>query len=471
MMSAETLLDSLLRDLNRLYKDANDYDVIIQVGEELNTEDFKAHSNILKIRSSYFDTALSSNWAKKEGNIYTFNKPNVSPNIFRIILKYIYTGTINIESVTVENNLIGILIAADEIYLEELVDYIQNHITTLDVQWFKRNEIKLYNTLSRYQGVFSILYEHFENLISNNPNIFLNNYNLFSELENDALLSLIQSDSFKMDEIEIWDNLIKWAITKNPTVNNDTSLWKINEFDTIRETIQQFIPHIRFFQISSNDYYYKIRPLSALLPKELNEELILHYLVPGSSLNTNVLPSRKVIIESKIIDMDHIYQIVHWIDKNQGNVFLKIVPYEFKLLLRGSRDGFGVKPFGKKCYNKGATLILIKLVDEDKIIGGYSPLSWRGASKYLSTNDSFIFSFKSTLFPSTTILSRVKNGKNAIYDSAFQSHGFGDGDLRIFDKVCIPKEYENRIIKEESFEIEDYEVFQIVKKKKVLRNY
>jgi hypothetical protein len=464
MMSSETLLNSLLRDLSRLYNDANDYDVIIQVGEESNIEDFKAHSNILKIRSSYFDTALSSNWAKKEGNIFTFKKPNIKPNIFRIILKYIYTGTINLESVIVENNLIELLIAADEISLDELIDYIQNHIITLDQEWFKRNEIKLYNTLSRYQGVFNILYEHFEELISDNPDKFLNNFNLFSELENDALLSLIKSDNFKMDEIEIWNNLIKWAITKNPTVNNDPSLWKSNEIDIIKESIQQFIPHIRFFQISSDDYYYKIRPLSELLPKELNEELILHYLVPGSSLNTKVLPPRKVNIESKIIDMEHIYQIVHWIDKNQGEVSLKIVPYDFKLLLRGSRDGFGVGPFGKKCYSKGATVILIKLKDDDKIIGGYNPLSWRGASKYLSTNDSFIFSFQSTLNPLKTILSRVKNGKNAIYDSAFHNHGFGDGDLRIFDKVCGLKEYECRIIKNDNFEIEDYEVFQIVKK-------
>ncbi|RGB38037.1 hypothetical protein C1646_693244, partial [Rhizophagus diaphanus] len=72
MMSSETLVHSLLRDLGRLYNDTNDYDVIIQVGEEFDIEYFKAHSNILKIRSSYFDSALSSNWAKKEGNVFTF---------------------------------------------------------------------------------------------------------------------------------------------------------------------------------------------------------------------------------------------------------------------------------------------------------------------------------------------------------------------------------------------------------------
>ncbi|CAG8678323.1 20256_t:CDS:1, partial [Rhizophagus irregularis] len=48
----------------------------------------------------------------------------------------------------------------------------------------------------------------------------------------------------------------------------------------------------------------------------------------------------------------------------------------------------------------------------------------------------FIFSFQSTPNPSSTIPSRViKNGKNAIYDSAHDKSEFGDGGLRIFDKV------------------------------------
>src|SRR5204862_4472364 len=119
-MSSETLSNSLLRDLNRLYSDASDYDVIIQVGEGLCTEDFKAHSNILRIRSTYFNAALSSNWVKKEGNIITFKKPNIKPSVFRIILKYIYIGTIDLNASIIEN-LYELLIAADEINLDELI--------------------------------------------------------------------------------------------------------------------------------------------------------------------------------------------------------------------------------------------------------------------------------------------------------------------------------------------------------------
>ncbi len=77
----------LLMDIGRLYKDADDYNVNIQIGEESNFEIFKAHSIILRARSPYFRVALSNNWAKKDGDIINFKKPNIVPNVFRIILK------------------------------------------------------------------------------------------------------------------------------------------------------------------------------------------------------------------------------------------------------------------------------------------------------------------------------------------------------------------------------------------------
>src|SRR6266542_4787939 len=176
--------------------------------------------------------------------------------------------------------------------LGELVDHIQKHIKH-NQEWFQKNGIELFNTLSCNQGTFKILDDHFEELISINPGRFLNSTNLFSGLENDVLLSLIRNDNFQMKEIEIWDNLLKWAVTKNPTIGFDTSIWSFKEMNVIKQTIYQFIPYIRFFQISSQDYYYKIRPLSAILPKELEEELILYFLVPSSEPSSaNILSPR-----------------------------------------------------------------------------------------------------------------------------------------------------------------------------------
>jgi hypothetical protein len=78
---------NLSKDFSSILNDADDYNVIIQVGENQNVKDFHAHSVILRARSPYFKGALSSNWITERNDIITFNKPNVTPVVFEMILK------------------------------------------------------------------------------------------------------------------------------------------------------------------------------------------------------------------------------------------------------------------------------------------------------------------------------------------------------------------------------------------------
>jgi len=85
-MSTE-LLTTLSNNFMRLLEYADDYNVSMRVGEEPKVRTFKAHSVILRARSTYFRYALSSEWAIMEGNTYIFTKPNITPESFEIILK------------------------------------------------------------------------------------------------------------------------------------------------------------------------------------------------------------------------------------------------------------------------------------------------------------------------------------------------------------------------------------------------
>jgi hypothetical protein len=78
---------NLSRDFSLILDNADDYNVIIHVGENDNIKEFYAHSVILRARSSYFKSALSANWIAKENNMIKFNKPNITPPVFDIILK------------------------------------------------------------------------------------------------------------------------------------------------------------------------------------------------------------------------------------------------------------------------------------------------------------------------------------------------------------------------------------------------
>src|ERR1044071_10383903 len=73
-------LSELSSDYEKLFETGLGYDVIIYVGEEPNIKEIHAHSNILSIRSQYFHSAFSNEWAEKKGGKFIFRK--------NIILRY-----------------------------------------------------------------------------------------------------------------------------------------------------------------------------------------------------------------------------------------------------------------------------------------------------------------------------------------------------------------------------------------------
>ena len=85
-MSSEfySLLSS---DFAKILQDGEKYDLIIHAGEGENRKQFKAHTLILATRSSYFKVALSEQWLRKTDECYYFEKPNIEPEVFEIVLK------------------------------------------------------------------------------------------------------------------------------------------------------------------------------------------------------------------------------------------------------------------------------------------------------------------------------------------------------------------------------------------------
>ena len=77
----------LSSDYEKLFEEEIGYDVIIYAGEDQNVKEIHAHSNILSIRSQYFRTAFSNEWAEKNDGKFILKKPNISPHLFNIILR------------------------------------------------------------------------------------------------------------------------------------------------------------------------------------------------------------------------------------------------------------------------------------------------------------------------------------------------------------------------------------------------
>ena len=83
-------ISKLVDDLANLLNETDYYDMEIEVGENDDIRIFKAHSNILKSRASYFKAALSGGWIKRaENGMILFKKKNISPKIFEVLLMYV----------------------------------------------------------------------------------------------------------------------------------------------------------------------------------------------------------------------------------------------------------------------------------------------------------------------------------------------------------------------------------------------
>ncbi len=84
---------------------------------------------------------------------------------------------------------------------------------------------------------------------------------------------------------------------------NKIITWSDNDFKMIENTLQHYLPLIRFFSLSSEDFFQKVRPYKKLLKSQLYEDLLKSYLVPNSKSSDNILPPRK-IIDMKIVNLN-----------------------------------------------------------------------------------------------------------------------------------------------------------------------
>ncbi|GBB91475.1 hypothetical protein RclHR1_01880006 [Rhizophagus clarus] len=455
------------------------YDVTIEVGKDPDVKVFRAHMIILCYRSPYFRRIFASN--KKDVSSH-IKLSSISPDIFLIILKYIYGGIISLDENEI-SEILKVLIAADELLLQELIDYLQEYLIENKSEWIEQNFELTLKTSFQTNSLLE-LQKFCTDFMAKSPEKVFNSLD-FTSLPENSLVSLIKRDDLQMKEVEIWEHVLKWGLEKHSTLLPDPVTWSDEDFKVMKDTLQHCLPLIRFFSLSSEDFIQKIRPYKKLLRTKLYEELLNSYLNPNSEPSDDILLPRyrniDGIIDSKIVDLNIVSLISRWIDKidiksNFAYTREFYLPYKFKLLLRGSRDGFTPKKFHELCDFIPHTVTFIKVKGTDEILGGYNPLTWKCSNpfggEFGKTKDSFIFSFKSKENFKDSILSHVKD----INKSLFYCDGYGptfnfDLCLRVNDNdnsqkydICQCKQvsYEKKIRDEEYFKGKDYEVFQII---------
>ena len=80
-------LPKLSQNLLEILDDDEYYDIAIEVGNDPYVKVFRAHIVILNHRSPYLRRVLSTNKKKNDGTLTHIKLPNISPEIFQIVLR------------------------------------------------------------------------------------------------------------------------------------------------------------------------------------------------------------------------------------------------------------------------------------------------------------------------------------------------------------------------------------------------
>jgi len=212
-----------------------------------------------------------------------------------------------------------VLAAADKLHLQELIDYLQTYLIENNSEWIEQH-FEFTQQISSQSNNLLELQEFCTNLIVQSPEKILKSFD-FTSLSEKSLISIIKRDDLQMKEIEVWEHVLKWGLAQNSTLIPDPKTWSDDDFKKMKNTLQNCLPSIRFFCLSSIEFSQKVRPYQKLLDHQLYDDLLNSYLDPNSVSSYNILRPRKIkvneikIIDSQIVDSNIASTVSKWLIK------------------------------------------------------------------------------------------------------------------------------------------------------------
>ncbi|CAB4377957.1 unnamed protein product [Rhizophagus irregularis] len=447
----------------RLFETEEDYDVIIYAGGEDRNGEIHAHSFVLRARSQYFQTEFSNRSFVRRDGRFIFNIPNISHQSLNKIIRFIYCGRTNLEELQ-GSDILRLLIAVERFNIQPLINYIQEYLIKNRNEYIQQNSIEILEKVYRNNA-----FENLQNFCIKE----IYNSNNFTSLNASLLKLIFNRDDLPLDEIVTWDNLIRWCRAQHFSIPEDPTRLNNYEITNMERTIHRFVPLIRFFYISPENFATKVYPYRKIMPENLVNNIVQFHLTKDQRLNSDSRPPRQpqCDFDSVIINHNHIKTFANWIYRKEKDS--EYIPYKFNLLYRASRDGNTTESFHDKCDNRGATLTVVKIRraagsffwgNSSQLVGGYNPLPWDNSSGWKSTYDSFIFSFTNINDLRSAKVCYSHGDANSIGCHSDKGPTFG-WNLNVYMGIWYggrTNSYLNIDIPS-MFSADDYEVFEVIK--------
>ncbi|CAI2170228.1 10282_t:CDS:2 [Funneliformis geosporum] len=413
-------------DFSHLLDESDDYDVIIYAGKEPNVKKFHAHTVILRARSPYFRRALSRDWARKENGSIVFQKPNIAHEVFDVILKYIYSGTADLL-VQEGGIILNLLTASDELNLQELIVYAQDHLIQQKSDWLQENVIQVLHTVG-YLEACKDLQNFCLGLICQDPDYW------------DKLRPFRQILPSKLHE-----DLLQYYCKRGNISQTDTPI-----LSPRKAGIQSNI--IKFKHIS-------------LITKWIDRK-------EGSE---NTLEKSQYNFNRILCGSDDGFTAANFHKKCDGRGPTLII---IKVKESGEIIG-GYNPISWRGSNNpdsswsAPTTWTVSQRSRTSSFGSFSRSTAYELGPYQNTPNSFIFSLGDGKGLLNAKISRIlqDNTSAAVFSSPRHGPCFGQTDLRMNDNfneaetcTCQCYDYESEITENHNFSVEEYEVFQVINK-------
>ncbi|CAG8535716.1 1157_t:CDS:2, partial [Paraglomus occultum] len=299
-----------------LFKSGKNYDLVLYAGHKNDRREFKVHTQILCAQAKYFQVALSEKWLKKKGKCYVFEKTNIEADVFEIILRYLYTGKINIEDCD-GSQILKLLVATDELDLVDLLQYTQTYFIESRKSFIVEQPVQVLKSIFRLESCKTLRLFCLGEICKNYTYLFDSDY---MALDKDMLAQVIQQDGLQMKEVELWKCVLRWGQTRHPRSKDSPTKWSKYHVNRMKKTLAGLIEHIRFFTIPKDEYYDEIRPYRKLLSKQLNEDILQFIMIPSRKPSNIMAKARaRPLLDSRLIRHSVMAFIARWIDsKNIG---------------------------------------------------------------------------------------------------------------------------------------------------------
>ncbi|RHZ86026.1 hypothetical protein Glove_57g31 [Diversispora epigaea] len=139
----------------------------------------------------------------------------------------------------------------------------------------------------------------------------------FTSLHESDLVSILKIEDLQMNELEIWET------AQNSTIPESLEEWSDENFITLKVSLQQCLPLIRYFRNSNSDVMYKIKSYKKILNKKiwngwkkliLPDQSVKSVIFPSKLFVKQELPARIIELFSTIINEEHTAMISSWMN-------------------------------------------------------------------------------------------------------------------------------------------------------------